>query len=445
MVDALLKYVDEQLKKGYGQSVIKESLIRQGYSPALVDGVMESVISRQRSTTTLIQNQPPVQGVSHEKSSFPKILLVLVVIGAVIAVAFLVPGLIRPRQALLDVKLSSESVAFSPGDEVKFTLEVTNMGSKDRFDVTFQYKVIDSDNNVISSKEETIAISTSTSYYKSVKLASGMKQGDYTLKVFANYDEKIATAAFSFTVGERKPLPVTKASCSDGIRNQDETNADCGGVCGGYWYDGKCNTKPEAGGPIQPESPKATCRDSLKNQDEEGVDCGGVCGGYWYDSGCHDVPKADIKPIEPEPTGTEKKTVAATLIDVRARALSDPAGAGQLCLGLDKTEDKDRCFKSIAETALKKEYCEYVKGIDERDRCYYIFFIQGDYTVCEKMPLVDSRKACETLRDITEYAAKMQPLMNQTNATGNQTNASAPYAPVLELNQTNSTPTNESE
>jgi len=435
-VDALLRYVDEQLKKGYSHDVISESLIRQGYSPALVEGVIESLLSRQKSNATLIQNQPPVQGFSHEKSSIPKILLVLIIIGVVIAGAFLVPGLIRPRQALLDVSLTHEpeSAVYSPGDEVKFTLEVTNMGSKDRFDVNFQYKVIDSDDNVISSKEETVAISTSTSYYKSVKLASGMKQGDYTLKAFANYDGKIATAAFSFTVGERKPLPTTKASCSDGLKNQDETNPDCGGVCGGYWYNGKCNSKPESGELVQPEAPKATCRDGLKNQDEGGVDCGGVCGGYWYDDVCHDAPKSDVRPVEPqpEPTGAEKKTVAATLIDVRAKALSDPAGASQLCLGLDKTEDRDRCFKSIAETSLKKEYCEYVKGIDERDRCYYIFFIQGDYTVCEKMPLVDSRKACETLKGITEYAAQMQPFMNQTNAT-------APYNSTPELNQNNST------
>ncbi|PLW80159.1 hypothetical protein C0585_04265 [Candidatus Woesearchaeota archaeon] len=34
-----------------------------------------------------------------------------------------------------------------------------------------------------------------------------------------------------------------------------------------------------------------TCSDGVLNQDEVGVDCGGVCGGYWYDDSCHTSPK----------------------------------------------------------------------------------------------------------------------------------------------------------
>jgi hypothetical protein len=44
-------------------------------------------------------------------------------------------------------------------------------------------------------------------------------------------------------------------SCSDGLKNQDETDIDCGGACR------MC----------------PTCFDGLWNQDETGIDCGGVC------------------------------------------------------------------------------------------------------------------------------------------------------------------------
>lgn len=71
------------------------------------------------------------------------------------------------------------------------------------------------------------------------------------------------------------------ASCTDSIKNQDETNTDCGGVCGGYYYNNLCNINPQA-----------TCSDSIKNQDETNIDCGGVCGGYWYLSACHQTPQA---------------------------------------------------------------------------------------------------------------------------------------------------------
>ena len=43
-----------------------------------------------------------------------------------------------------------------------------------------------------------------------------------------------------------------------------------------------------------PESdpePEETCDDGIKNQDETQIDCGGVCGGYYYDDACHEEPK----------------------------------------------------------------------------------------------------------------------------------------------------------
>ena len=49
------------------------------------------------------------------------------------------------------------------------------------------------------------------------------------------------------------PVP----TCNDGIRNQDETGVDCGGVC--------------------PACAAPSCTDGIQNQDETDVDCGGVC------------------------------------------------------------------------------------------------------------------------------------------------------------------------
>ena len=47
-------------------------------------------------------------------------------------------------------------------------------------------------------------------------------------------------------------------TCSDGIKNQNEVNTDCGGVCPA------CVVTP-------------TCMDGIQNQGETGVDCGGPC------------------------------------------------------------------------------------------------------------------------------------------------------------------------
>ncbi|MCK4491510.1 MAG: hypothetical protein KAU03_02725, partial [Candidatus Altiarchaeales archaeon] len=72
---------------------------------------------------------------------------------------------------------------------------------------------------------------------------------------------------------------VSCESCSDGVRNQDETDVDCGGSCppcgdggncsvdgdcvGGWCYNGTCRT--------------STCSDGIWGPGEEGVDCGGPC------------------------------------------------------------------------------------------------------------------------------------------------------------------------
>ncbi len=52
-------------------------------------------------------------------------------------------------------------------------------------------------------------------------------------------------------------IPLGPPSCNDGIQNQGETSADCGGPCPG---------------------PCPTCNDGIQNQGEGGVDCGNVCG-----------------------------------------------------------------------------------------------------------------------------------------------------------------------
>lgn len=80
----------------------------------------------------------------------------------------------------------------------------------------------------------------------------------------------------------------TTQTCNDNILNQDETNIDCGGVCGGYWYNNICN-----------QLPQPTCSDEIQNQGETGVDCGGPCSscGGGGDGG-GSSPECYIEPVD---------------------------------------------------------------------------------------------------------------------------------------------------
>ncbi|MBI2550658.1 hypothetical protein HYV83_05805 [Candidatus Woesearchaeota archaeon] len=103
----------------------------------------------------------------------------------------------------------------------------------------------------------------------------------------------IAVAVFAYSAP-------AAASCSDGLKNQDETGVDCGGSCVlayvADYCDGKDNDRdctideecnpsknpvtgvaPIKGLPSPGQQKAASCSDGYKNQDEVGADCGGVC------------------------------------------------------------------------------------------------------------------------------------------------------------------------
>ncbi|MBI2967542.1 MAG: hypothetical protein HYY40_06990 [Bacteroidetes bacterium] len=70
-----------------------------------------------------------------------------------------------------------------------------------------------------------------------------------------------------------------KETCTDGIKNQNETDIDCGGNCTACpsCNDGIKNqneTDVDCGGACQA---CPTCSDGIKNQGEAGIDCGGPC------------------------------------------------------------------------------------------------------------------------------------------------------------------------
>lgn len=75
---------------------------------------------------------------------------------------------------------------------------------------------------------------------------------------------------------------IAAATCNDGIKNQDETDVDCGGSkCGTCGIGKACTQNSDCGtmncdGMTKTCSPMATCNDGIKNQDESDIDCGGM-------------------------------------------------------------------------------------------------------------------------------------------------------------------------
>ena len=81
MANELLKYVEDQMKKGYKPRVIKDALIRDGYSSTVVDGVIDSVQRKRRGGAEDTPISPALVGTSHERAGFPKIVFLILFLG----------------------------------------------------------------------------------------------------------------------------------------------------------------------------------------------------------------------------------------------------------------------------------------------------------------------------------------------------------------------------
>jgi parallel beta-helix repeat protein len=131
---------------------------------------------------------------------------------------------------------------------------------------------------------------------------NGAGQASFTPTEAGSYD--ILAEESGYYDEERTFSVSVCASCTDGIKNQDESDVDCGGAtcsecsdgktcsaggdCASGWcYNGSCRTSTcfdgifgpgelgiDCGGPCPV---CISCTDGLMNQDESDVDCGGVC------------------------------------------------------------------------------------------------------------------------------------------------------------------------
>ncbi|MEY3015680.1 MAG: hypothetical protein RIT45_4415, partial [Pseudomonadota bacterium] len=85
--------------------------------------------------------------------------------------------------------------------------------------------------------------------------------------------------------GSTDKVCTAPASCSDGSQNGDETDVDCGGSCPDGCVDGKgCKQGTDCKSGLCNDgaspavcAPAPTCTDGSKNGDETDVDCGGSC------------------------------------------------------------------------------------------------------------------------------------------------------------------------
>ena len=437
---SLISYIQQQLRNGYSISAIRQKLIEYGYPQQQIDEAINTVY------------QTPAS-VKHEihigKSTIIALIVVFIGLGLIGTAIMLYFNQSAAPKQLLDVNIIPVKGSVQPGETLNFNVELSNLGSGERFDVLLKYEVSHAiSDEILTVKEESIAIETRTSVTAEIPIPDSAEPGDYYVRTKAIYGDKTATAAVMFKIYKK----TIKPTCYDNIKNQDEEEIDCGGPCKAC----------------------ASCSDRIKNQNEEGIDCGGpcppcqkcpescddtdpctkdscsartnyrctytpivpCCGNYKCESGesPQNCPKdCKEKPIEPVDEGELAGLTLWEKIDkIKEIAASDPEKASSYCHEIEEDLYKDQCFLNIAEatqsvssceliidertkdkcyTSLAKTLnnyviCEQVIGESRRNSCYMAFVMDGDYTVCEKISNDYLRQSCDALSSLSDEIEK---------------------------------------
>jgi hypothetical protein len=320
----------------------------------------------------------------------------------------------KPMQAqtkLLDLNLEPIATTVEPGQGILFIKELSNLGSAERYDVVIKQDIIDPlTGRIITQKIETRAIETFGSTQTKILIPEDAKPGDYILRAVVEYENKKAVATL--------PVRITKTekreSCFDGIKNQDEIDVDCGGICRQCEKQNlECNdnnpcTSDVAEDSICSNRPIAPC-------------CGNnVCEEIEKESCPADCPKPSEAPFSVSPeTLEDNKELARSnpakamqqcnvieVPDLKDTCISD-IGVAQhdknYCIRITNARIKDLCYSNIAKFANDNSICQEISTDSRKDSCYMTFVLDNkDYSVCDRITNKHLRQSCESLKQLSE-------------------------------------------
>ncbi|MFH1174026.1 MAG: hypothetical protein V1725_02770 [archaeon] len=187
-VSPLVSYVQDMLRRGYAPLQVRQWLLQQGYTSADVDAAFGTSVHVHHIAT----------------GSIVKVIFALFIIGLFIGGGFFAVQHLFTKQGLLDYSLSNKQSTLLPGDTVRFSADLVNLG-KGRFDVTLTHKLVDSTAVVLDEAKETIAVDTSVRRSVELTLPKWVPAGKYTVLSEAAYEDKTATASFSITIISNTP------------------------------------------------------------------------------------------------------------------------------------------------------------------------------------------------------------------------------------------------
>jgi len=389
--NSLVKYIREQIRAGYSTGEIKDYLLRYGYSESQVNEAFQFAY-------------PPteVKHVIHLSKRTVALILAVVcslfLISAGVYVFFI--GEKAPSK-LLDVQTDLLSDSVEEGGSLKLTAQIFNLGKARRYDVSLRYEIYNLKDELITFKEETIALETRASSSVDIKLDKA-DPGNYYLRTIASYGDKQARATSAFRVvkkktEEEKPI-ISVKKCPFSCDDNDECTSDYCSEGTGY----ECRHDK-----IFPCCGNAVCED-----DENYENCLADCR-------APEEKEADI--FEGKPVWERVELIKNVAKNDKEKALEHCRNIEQtsyrydcftgvaivsnddgLCNNIEDESYKDSCYRKFADENKNSDVCAKVVKDSKRDQCYMDFATKGDYSVCDKLVNKYLKQSCESLKKLSE-------------------------------------------
>ncbi|MBN2203075.1 MAG: DUF87 domain-containing protein [Candidatus Aenigmarchaeota archaeon] len=105
------------------------------------------------------------------------------------------------REKLLDLKVDAITKEVRPGGILEYQVTIYNLGMTKRVDIINNYTIKSTETQeILTVDEESIAVETSTTFVRRMRIPEDTALGLYVLEAVASYDDKIATSVTSFSV-----------------------------------------------------------------------------------------------------------------------------------------------------------------------------------------------------------------------------------------------------
>jgi len=354
----LVSYIKEQLKSGYDINSIRTHLINYGYNANSVEEAIHNAY--------------------HKFPIIPIIFFIFAI--AVVFGAFLFLRQPAVPEKLLDLETTSLKNEVEPGGELSFNVQISNMGTSNAFDVMIQHVVLDYNRNIITSKQESLAVLTKASSKSQITIPYNTLDGDYTLETKAYYGGKTAKSSFMFKVVSKQieipaiaqetnktkpseiPQGVPLEQCPVNCDDMNDCTIDI------------CN----------PSDP-FICKHALIKP---------CCG----NKECEDQENYKVCAQDCEAPEIYKEMTKEEIISTaEQKAKENPSDAVNFCNQVKDINNRDECYKTVAYASGSSSYCTNIISDTRRDMCYGYFASKGDLSVCSKMINEYMKDSCNAL------------------------------------------------